>query len=157
MKAPACKFQLSLSFSKGHITGHGADEWVVFDPACGWQLTKQALSSLPIAQSVESPRSFHDLPPDSRPLALKDQACYQLCKALKDDGWVWQRLQKGQSVPYKLEGSKVWYSSGLQISKSYLLCLVQAASNQEIHHGIKVNYYQALLDGDYEGASSLLP
>ena len=29
--------------------------------------------------------------------------------------------------------------------------------NQEIHHGMKVNYYQALLDGDYEGASALLP
>ena len=131
------------------------DGWVVSDSTHGWQLTKKALSSMSVARSVEDPCAFEDCP------ALEDRTCYELLKLLKDQGWEWKHLKRGQPVPYTLGGSKTWYSRGCQISKAYLLSLLQAESllqpGQEIHHSMKAKYYQCLLQGEYESALALLP
>ena len=135
------------------------DGWVVLNSTHGWQLTKKALSSMSVARSVEHPSAFQDLQTSSP--ALEDQTQYELLKRLRDQGWEWKPLKRGQSTPYTLEGSKTWYSPGCQISKAYVLSLLQAESflqpGQEIHHGMKAKYYQCLLQGQYESAQALLP
>ena len=133
------------------------DGWVVSDSQ-GWQLTRDALAKLSLSYCLENPKAFHDQP--AHVPALEDQTPYQLCAALKTQGWQWKLFKADISPPYVLGGDRVWYSQGTLVSKDYMLCLLRSESvlqeGQRVHHGQKAAYYRTLLQGQYAHAEGML-
>ncbi len=93
---------------------------------------------------------------DVRPgVALTDCTAWELMLKLEEQGWEWRKLPPGQAnraaLAYDLDRSKVWYSAGTSVHKTYLLALLSAtelfrAGVPYILHGQSARFYQKLLD-----------
>lgn len=137
--------------------------WVVYMNS-GWQLSRSGAQQLQVAQFVDRAMPICDA---GRGLSLQDMTEWQLLQQMGQTGWTWKRfVTKAKPLPYRLGSPRVWYTSTIHVSREYLLCLLSSdtllsadnaeASQCELHHGMKVVYYQKMLGGDFEGAAQIL-
>ena len=90
----------------------------------GYQLTQEALHCLDYGPTLSNPCSVLE---PRHALPLVDRSSWEMLVALSDDGWKWQHAESKQSLlPYSAGREKVFYSSGVRVMKSYMMCLLRA-------------------------------
>jgi hypothetical protein len=92
-----------------------------------WQLTEAGMNDLIPALTIDEPKPAIQVRLN---IPLEDKTSHELLGALEDNGWVWQRRQKGhQCPPYTLQdggSEKLFYTSGLALCTKYAQCLLSA-------------------------------
>ena len=141
-----------------------AHEGLVLSMNNGWQLSRSGAQQLQVGQVVDRAVPICDA---GSGLPLQDLTAWQLLQKLVEVGWEWRKfVTKARPEPYRLGLPRVWYTSTVNVSREYLLCLLSSdtllladnaeAARCELHHGMKVVYYQKMLDGDFDGALQIL-
>ena len=112
------------------------DRGWVEDAGVGVRLTQDAVSAISFNHCLASPQQLREV----RALPLSELHEFELMVQMRAQGWVWlplpsSREKRSQVEPYKNGGHLNWYSAGATVSKSYLLCLLNA-DKLAADHGI---------------------
>lgn len=93
-------------------------------------------------------------------LDLEQHSVFELVQLLKQDGWSWHKLPTSAVARRRLhfrvddDPDRVWYTSGRQVKREYLMCLLRARSlltqygiESVPHWASKDRIYTSLLQG----------
>ncbi|CAE7232970.1 unnamed protein product [Symbiodinium sp. KB8] len=119
----------------------------------GGQLTEEGIASLGFRHRLASPRALNQIVPGP----LEEMHEFQLLVVMQQSGWTWRRLPVGRkdraSLHYKFGEELLWYTAGVTVKKSYLLCLLNAEKLKNEHaiesipHALPAEAYDRILTG----------
>ena len=117
----------------------------------GYLLTASAIQRMEFLRSLESPLCLCKVGIG----ALADLSDLQLFVQMRSKGWEWSLMPVKQQKErvYKIGEEQTWYTSGVTVSRFYMMCLLDAdrLANahgiQEIPHGMPGEAYEMVFAG----------
>ena len=100
------------------------EEGLAEESGFGARLTADGVASLRFRHSLDSPQPLNQ----ARSLPLLELDVMELMAIMKSQGWEWSLLPaqaaKRRELRYSLGNPLQWYTAGVSVNKSYLLCLL---------------------------------
>ena len=129
------------------------EEGLAEESGFGARLTANGVASLRFRHSLDSPQPLNQ----ARSLPLLELDVMELMAIMKSQGWEWSLLPaqaaKRRELRYSLGNPLQWYTAGVSVNKSYLLCLLNAEKLKEEHdiqsipHALPAEAYESILTG----------
>ena len=88
-------------------------------------------------------------------VSLQNMTLLQLVHQMRAEGWSWSRMpvKKQRTCSFAMGEDKTWFTSGVTVSRFYLMCLLDARRLRESHkileipHGLVAEAYEKIFRG----------
>ena len=123
------------------------------DAPHGYILSQELMSELSFSHMLSNPAPMNHV----RDLPLAELREFELMLRMKRDGWLWSllptKIADREDLKYSYGDPLRWYTAGVTVGKSYLLCLLSAERLQQDHgiasipHALPHMAYDMILTG----------